>query len=757
MAAGGLLAAIVVAAAFSATPAGAATLPTPTDVTATPFPGGAEVDFSAPTPPTTAVVYAYTITASPGGATASEDTAGAPGAFGIGGLTNGVTYTFTVTISDASGDKGAPSAPSNQVTPELDKPPAPDSVTATPEPEQAQVAFQEDGVTTDDAPVTGYTVTASPGGKTASGTSSPITLGGLTDGTSYTFTVTASSSQGPSPPSTASNAVTPLAVPSNATAPAITGDPQVDEILQVGNGIWTGSPDSFGYTWSDCAPSDPTSCSTISGVVGSEYTVQPSDLGFTIQVQVSATNADNEMGTATTAPTAVVTNLSAPVAATPPSVTGDPLIDDTVHADPGSWTEGPNTFTYQWYDCDPVNATNCSAIDGATGADYTVTAEDGGSTLEVAVTATNLADLTAASTTAPTATVTALPGAPEVTTLPTVGSVDGGEPVSGTHGGWSNSPTSFTYTWISCAPDFSACFYDTDPSSTLIPYSPTTPDSGSVLLLEVVATNSVGDSVAAVSDPSAPVAFPPPTITVLFPVDGASYLQSQVAGVQPQALCTPALGTQLSDCEDTLTSTSGNLLSTVGTDSFQIFASDDDGGRTSTTVTYTVTAPALAPLVPVTPSPAPSGPATPMPLPFTPKPLQMISAVKESSAHWRAGNALPGTHAGAPPATRSPGTDFSFSSSTAGQLQLVFRRQEAGRKNGPLCVAPTRANRHRAACIRLGPPLTLPIDAGAGENYVSFDGRVSASSRLKPGSYVAKLELAGTIDVLGTLRFTILK
>lgn len=56
---------------------------------------------------------------------------------------------------------------------------------------------------------TTFTATSSPGGVTATG-SSPITVTGLTDGTSYTFTVTASNSTG-SATSSASSSVTPTA------------------------------------------------------------------------------------------------------------------------------------------------------------------------------------------------------------------------------------------------------------------------------------------------------------------------------------------------------------------------------------------------------------------------------------------------------------------------------------------------------------------------------------------------------------------
>ncbi|HEY5390424.1 MAG TPA: hypothetical protein VIJ83_07670, partial [Solirubrobacteraceae bacterium] len=555
-AAGGLFCVIAVVAALSPVSASAATLPTPTNVTATAQPGGALVSFTAASPPAGAV-YTYTATASPGGMVSQADTNGAaPTELGFGNLTNGITYTFTVTVSDGSGDSSLPSAPSNAVTPELTVPAAPEVVSVQGGDHQATVSFGDENDNNDGgSDVTKYTVTASPGGEQVTGQGSPLTVTGLTDGTSYTLAVTATNAIGTSAPGT-SSAVTPLATPSATTAPQITGDQHVGQTLQVSTGAWTGSPDSFEYQWYDCSPSDPTSCNAVGGG-GSEYTVQSTDIGFTLEVQVIAENADGEFVILMTAPTAVVSAYTTPVATTPASVTGDPLVGDTVHAEPGVWTENANAFAYQWYDCDPVNGTNCVPIYKGTSADYTVAPDDGGSTLEVAVTATNPANLSATSTSSPTATVTERPGAPEVTTLPTIGSVDGGEPVSGTQGSWSNSPTSFTYTWLSCLPDFSTCYDDTDPSTTLTSYSPTTPDSGDVVLLEVVATNAVGDSVAALSEPSVPVAFPPPTISVVFPVNGGTYLQSQVAGVAPQITCTPALGTQLTECDYTLGTTSG--------------------------------------------------------------------------------------------------------------------------------------------------------------------------------------------------------
>ena len=61
--------------------------------------------------------------------------------------------------------------------------------------------------------ITSYTVTSSPGSFTGTGASSPITVTGLTNGTAYTFTVTATNSYGTSVASSASNSATPYTVP----------------------------------------------------------------------------------------------------------------------------------------------------------------------------------------------------------------------------------------------------------------------------------------------------------------------------------------------------------------------------------------------------------------------------------------------------------------------------------------------------------------------------------------------------------------
>ncbi|WP_343990838.1 glycoside hydrolase domain-containing protein, partial [Terrabacter terrae] len=96
-------------------------------------------------------------------------------------------------------------------TPVATPPSAPTSVTAVPDDGRATVSWT--AATANGSPVTGYTVTASPGGVTATvaGSATSATVTGLTNDTAYTFTVTATNAVGTGPTSLASAPVAPRA------------------------------------------------------------------------------------------------------------------------------------------------------------------------------------------------------------------------------------------------------------------------------------------------------------------------------------------------------------------------------------------------------------------------------------------------------------------------------------------------------------------------------------------------------------------
>jgi hypothetical protein len=188
-----------------------ATVPgAPTIGTATAGNAQATVTFTAPVSNGGSPITGYTVTSSPGGITRT----GSASPITVTGLTNGTTYTFTVTATNANGT-GPASAVSNSVTLST-VPGAPTIGTATAGNAQATVTFTAP-VSNGGSPITGYTVTSSPGGITRTGSASPITVAGLTNLTTYTFTVTATNANGTGPASAPSNSVIPGTVTNPAT------------------------------------------------------------------------------------------------------------------------------------------------------------------------------------------------------------------------------------------------------------------------------------------------------------------------------------------------------------------------------------------------------------------------------------------------------------------------------------------------------------------------------------------------------------
>jgi uncharacterized repeat protein (TIGR03803 family) len=322
----------------------------PTGVAATAGNGAATVTFTAPASNGGSPITGYTVTSSPGGIVKT----GPVSPITVTGLTNGTSYTFTVTATNMVGS-GPASIASNSVIP-LGPPGAPTGVVAMAGNGEVTVGFTAPA-SNGGSPITGYTVTSSPGGIVKTGPASPITVTGLTNGISYTFTVTATNAIGPGPASNASNSVTPATVPgapTMGTATAGDGQATVSFTPPASNGgsaitgyTVTSSPGGIEKTGT-------VSPITVTGLInGTTYT-------FTVTAANAigsgpASNASNSVTPATvpgapTMGTAIAGDGQATVSFTPPASNGgSPITGYTVTSSPGgiekTGTVSPITVT----------------------------------------------------------------------------------------------------------------------------------------------------------------------------------------------------------------------------------------------------------------------------------------------------------------------------------------------------------------------------------------------------------------------------
>jgi hypothetical protein len=189
----------------------------PTNVSATAGNQSAVVSWTAPGSNGGTAITGYTVNVYPSGATQPSQrvSAGASATSApVSGLTNGTSYTFTVTATNSVGTSPE-SVASAPVSPAPTVPGAPTGVTATGGNQTANVSWTAPSNNGGSA-ITGYMVNVYPSGAaqpsqqvSAGASATSVGVGGLTNGTSYTFTVTAANGVGTGPASAPSNAVTP--------------------------------------------------------------------------------------------------------------------------------------------------------------------------------------------------------------------------------------------------------------------------------------------------------------------------------------------------------------------------------------------------------------------------------------------------------------------------------------------------------------------------------------------------------------------
>jgi hypothetical protein len=389
----------------------------PTNVIATAGNAAATVAWTAPSSGGSPIT-SYTITPYIGLAAQPATTvAGSPPATSatVTGLTNGTTYTFTVSATNSVGT-GLPSSPSNAVTPAaLAAPGAPTNVTATAGNAVATVAWT--APSNGGSPITSYTITpyigmAAQTATTVTGSppATSATVTGLTNGTTYTFTVSATNSVGTGPASSASNAVTPA-------APTVPGAP-TNITATAGNAVatvaWT-APSSGGspITSYTITPYIGMAAQTATTVTGSPPATTATVTGLTNGTLYTFTvSATNVIGTGpTSSPSNAVTPATvpgAPANVSASAASGSATVSWSAPADGGSSILSYTVTPYVGSTAQP--ATSVTGSPPATVA--TVTGLTNGTTYTFTVAATNGLGTGPASGASNPVTPLSVPGAP---------------------------------------------------------------------------------------------------------------------------------------------------------------------------------------------------------------------------------------------------------------------------------------------------------------------------------------------------------
>jgi RHS repeat-associated protein len=175
-----------------------------------------------------------------------------------------------------------------------------------------------------------------------------------------------------------------------------------------------------------------------------------------------------------------------------PSIFGEAVEGETLHASPGVW-EGvaPVSYAYQWRRCNE-SGEECENIIGATGTSYTLTSSDAKAVVEVSVTATD----TPGSQTATSAATSIIdkPWSPANSTAPAIsGTAVAGHTLSVSTGSWTSTPASaYSYQWQRCNSSGASC--SNISAATNSTYIPGSEDTGHTLRSAVTATNTAGSS-----------------------------------------------------------------------------------------------------------------------------------------------------------------------------------------------------------------------------------------------------------------------
>jgi hypothetical protein len=175
--------------------------------------------------------------------------------------------------------------------------------------------------------------------------------------------------------------------------PQVFGDAQQGQSLVAGTGSWSPAPTAYAYQWQRCNAQG-AGCVPIAGATAAAYSVTPADDYRQLAVSITATDADGSTS-ALSMPSGVVLDANG-YASQPqgpaldygslPTISGSMHEGETLSAQPGEWSGGPLSFTFQWERCD-ADGLGCQPIAGASGASYKLARADDYLRLRVLVSA----------------------------------------------------------------------------------------------------------------------------------------------------------------------------------------------------------------------------------------------------------------------------------------------------------------------------------------------------------------------------------
>jgi hypothetical protein len=216
---------------------------------------------------------------------------------------------------------------------------------------------------------------------------STYTLGVTDLASNLAVVVTATNAQGASDATSAETQAILGILPKNTALPSISGLLADGGLLSSTTGSWTGSePISYAYQWELCNALGK-ACEELKGATGSTLKLDPSEIGKTLALVVTATNAAGS--------TSVTSSVTGLIEGILPKNTALPTIGgllkngQLLSVTNGTWTGSePFSYSYQWQLC---LLGSCTNIAKATSQTFLLGGLNLGSTLRAIVTATNAA------------------------------------------------------------------------------------------------------------------------------------------------------------------------------------------------------------------------------------------------------------------------------------------------------------------------------------------------------------------------------